>query len=297
MQPFLRLLIIFSFVFISVKAQNPIPNPGFESWTGNVPNGWAAPANIPQSGTEPVMKSPEAYSDSWAVRGIVLNAFGVPYPPVLMTGTAANSYFPVSANHSVFSCFFKFSPEGGDRLYIQIVFSNPSIPGGGEGNAFVTITNTQIFEKLEIPIEYDPQNPPGWHASQASITITIAPQQGQTPHINTWFLLDHFTFDNLPIVTSVKEINNIPSNLELQQNYPNPFNPTTNIRFELPEESFVNLTIYNVQGEEIDQLINEKLSAGTYNAHWNAAGLPSGMYVYTLRVENTFISRKMILMK
>ena len=72
---------------------------------------------------------------------------------------------------------------------------------------------------------------------------------------------------------------------------------STNINFSVPEESFVTLKIYNVQGEEVAILVNENLSTGTYNVDWNASNLPSGVYVYMLRTENIHLSRKMILMK
>jgi hypothetical protein len=52
-----------------------------------------------------------------------------------------------------------------------------------------------------------------------------------------------------------------------------------------------------VQGEEVATIVNEKLSAGSYQADWNASGLPSGVYVYAHQIENNFQSRKMILMK
>lgn len=296
MKNVLLLLSILFFCTITLLAQNPIPNPSFENWNGNIPNGWSAPANIPQAGIEPIMKSPEAYADNWAVRGIVLDAFGNPYPPVLYAGTITDPFFPVSANHDLFSCWFKFFSVGGDRLFIEVVLTNNNTGGLGEGHAFVIVNNTQIFEKLEIPIEYDPDNPPNFHANVASITVTIAPQPGQTPHVGTWFLLDLMTFDNLP--SSVEEINNqVPNNFELAQNYPNPFNPKTNINFSLPEASFVNLKVYNIQGEEVATLVNQELSAGTYKTNWNALEMPSGVYVYVLKAKDFVQSRKMLLMK
>ncbi len=294
---FLMLTVIWLSVLSVVSfSQNPIPNPEFENWSGNIPNGWGAPSNIPQANIEPITKSSEAYSDSWAVRGIVLDFSGTPIPPALYTGTITESLFPVAGNHQMFSCFYKYFGVGGDMFFIEVNFVNLSIGGGGEGHAEISAENSQIFEKLEIPINYDPNNPPGWQATQANITITIKPQEGQAPHPGSWFLIDHLTFDNL--TTSVK-INNpeVPDKFDLEQNYPNPFNPATKIKFNIPENSFVNLKVFNLQGEEVATLVNEELSAGSYNADWNAEGMPSGVYVYSLRTNGINLSHKMILLR
>ncbi len=89
-----------------------------------------------------------------------------------------------------------------------------------------------------------------------------------------------------------------PKNFELNQNYPNPFNPTTNIRFALPENGKVKLTIYNILGEAVAELLNYEMAMGIHDITFNAGNLASGIYVYRLDVENQFSDvRKMILMK
>jgi hypothetical protein len=296
----LRLLISLLYVLISSNlfGQNPIPNAGLESWSGNVPDGWSAPANIPQAGIEPLVKSPEAYSDSWAARGIVIDVFGTPAPPVLYTGSISQPIFPVAANHSLFTCFYKYDGVDGDALLIEIVFLNLNVSGGGSANIEITADNPSVYSRLDAQINYDPGNPTGWQATHASITITIKPPVGQVPHVGTWFLVDHFMFDNLPITgIHQSETDVVPEQFSLEQNYPNPFNPSTNINFSLPEASFVSLKVYNLQGEEVSTLINEQLSAGVYTADWNTSGLSSGAYFYVIRTGNIIQSRKMLLIK
>jgi len=83
----------------------------------------------------------------------------------------------------------------------------------------------------------------------------------------------------------------------LQQNYPNPFNPSTTIEFELTKDNQVTLTIYNVLGEKLFDLVNERMSAGVHRVQFNASSLPSGIYFYELRVGNQSQVRKMNLMK
>jgi plastocyanin len=89
----------------------------------------------------------------------------------------------------------------------------------------------------------------------------------------------------------------VPDNYNLQQNFPNPFNPTTNIRFDIPKNTKVKLTVYNIIGEQVDLLLNNVLSAGSYNVDWNASAYPSGVYFYTLSTDDFKAVKKMILIK
>ena len=102
------------------------------------------------------------------------------------------------------------------------------------------------------------------------------------------------------VLTDVKELSgnsNIPNGFKLFQNYPNPFNPSTTIKFSLPKSSFVSLKVYNLLGEEVATLVNEQKQAGNYSITFDAKGLPSGTYLYTLLAGETRIMKKMVLIK
>ena len=88
-----------------------------------------------------------------------------------------------------------------------------------------------------------------------------------------------------------------PNNFALFQNYPNPFNPTTNISYQLPITGNVTLKIYDMLGREIATLVNEVKEPGTYELKWNAANLPSGIYLYKLNAGNFAQTRKLVLLK
>jgi hypothetical protein len=101
-------------------------------------------------------------------------------------------------------------------------------------------------------------------------------------------------------VTSVKEdqiSNLIPGEFGLTQNYPNPFNPSTKIKFSLPVSDEIKLAVYDILGQEVAVLVNGFRNAGTYEVTWEASGLPSGIYIYTIQSSNTFITKKMTLLK
>jgi hypothetical protein len=89
----------------------------------------------------------------------------------------------------------------------------------------------------------------------------------------------------------------IPTVYKLNQNYPNPFNPSTIINYQIPEEGFVTLKIYDILGDEVKILVNENKSAGSYNIRLDASGLASGMYIYRLTAGNYVSTKKMLMIK
>ena len=99
------------------------------------------------------------------------------------------------------------------------------------------------------------------------------------------------------IVSVESDLNNIPLNFTLAQNYPNPFNPSTKISFGLPQRSSVVLKVFNALGQEVAELVNESLEAGTHSFNFDASRLTSGVYVYSLQTNAGVISKKMTLVK
>jgi hypothetical protein len=95
----------------------------------------------------------------------------------------------------------------------------------------------------------------------------------------------------------VKDNELVVNGYKLSQNYPNPFNPSTKISYELPQAGFVTLKVYDLLGREVATLVNNEVSAGSYTVNFDASNLSSGTYIYSLSVNGTSISNKMILMK
>lgn len=89
----------------------------------------------------------------------------------------------------------------------------------------------------------------------------------------------------------------LPVSYELYQNYPNPFNPSTKIKFAIPKESSVNLSIYNVLGELVSILVNEQKKPGYYVYDFDASRLASGIYLYRITAGNYTETKKMLVIK
>ena len=89
----------------------------------------------------------------------------------------------------------------------------------------------------------------------------------------------------------------LPGDIKLSQNYPNPFNPTTQIRYELPQQANVRLTVYDITGRQVATLVNETVQAGVHTVTFDAGSLSSGVYIYRLQAGNVLLSRKLTVIK
>lgn len=89
----------------------------------------------------------------------------------------------------------------------------------------------------------------------------------------------------------------IPEKFSLAQNYPNPFNPSTKINFNIPENTFAILAVYDAAGREVKKLVDQKLNAGKYSVEFNAGEISSGIYFYSLITEDFIQTKKMVLIK
>ena len=113
--------------------------------------------------------------------------------------------------------------------------------------------------------------------------------------------VEDIEFD-LSQMSSDKDKSQFPGRFSLSQNFPNPFNPVTEIKYELPSESLVNVSIYDVVGRKIKSLVNQEQSAGSYSLQWDATNsvgeaIPAGMYIYTIQAGEYRSTKKMVLLK
>ncbi len=89
----------------------------------------------------------------------------------------------------------------------------------------------------------------------------------------------------------------VPSGFVLSQNYPNPFNPSTAVTFRVPRLSDVTLRVYNMLGQRVKTLVDRRYGRGTFVVHFDAAGLPSGVYFYRLEAGDFTATKKMLLIR
>ncbi len=113
-------------------------------------------------------------------------------------------------------------------------------------------------------------------------------------------------FDNISFYSNSVGVDNrsetFPQGFVLEQNFPNPFNPSTTLRYELPEDGLVNVTIYDMMGRQVSTLVSSQQAAGYKSIQWNATndfGKPvsAGVYLYQIQAGEFVQTKKMVLLK
>ncbi len=89
----------------------------------------------------------------------------------------------------------------------------------------------------------------------------------------------------------------VPAHFNLKQNYPNPFNPLTHFEYQLPKKCQVNLSVYNILGQKVAELVSRDQAAGLYNMTWDASQMASGVYFYRLSADEFVSVKKMLYLK
>ena len=111
-----------------------------------------------------------------------------------------------------------------------------------------------------------------------------------------------FIFNVGVIFLSVDSDNSQPDNFLLYPNFPNPFNPTTTLRYDLPQNSLVNITIYDLNGREVKKLVRSEQVSGNHSLTWNGTNdqgklVSAGVYLYQIQSGEFVQTKKMVLMK
>jgi hypothetical protein len=282
----------------TLTALAQIPNAGFESWTAGNPDGWWTD-NQPVLSWVPVTQSRTAHSGTFSVRGDVISiATGSPFAPQVASGTNMGGFAWTQRSANI-TGYYQFFPASGSGDRISVLGGLGKDATNGLSIAVVggyISTAASSWTQFSLPYTYITQDVPGW----AGLTFTLTGPGSASPKVGSYFLLDDLAFSGT--ATAVSDPNSLPNSFALEQNYPNPFNPSTTIGFAMAQPGFVTLKVYNVLGTEVASLLEGHRDAGTFNIRWNAAGFPSGMYLYRLSVttEKGLVfeqSKKLVLQK
>lgn len=127
-----------------------------------------------------------------------------------------------------------------------------------------------------------------YNKGQDTLIIPYIPHNGSGP--------DMGAYEFGPPVGITEDVST-PVIYTLKQNYPNPFNPSTKIKFTLPKSEKVKIEVFNLLGQKIETLLNNKMPAGSHEIEFTAKNLPSGVYLYRIETDGFKEVRKMILLK
>jgi hypothetical protein len=160
---------------------------------------------------------------------------------------------------------------------------------------YLTLTHDLYFTDLEenVSIRIDENFTYTFTISQAAKAISSPLDAINGPQKATTEFGDRFLITTQPHETE----STLPQEIALQQNYPNPFNPTTQIQYEIPQQSDVLLTVYDMSGRQVATLVNGSVQAGVHTVNFDGSSLASGVYMYRLRACNSVLSRKLTIIK
>jgi hypothetical protein len=176
------------------------------------------------------------------------------------TGSGWSSYSAVTAFNTVADSFYFQIPASSLETQVEYYFAAQDI----------ALPSPKMST---LPVGGSGINPPG----------TTPPSSG--------FL---FTVGTMSGITTNSEI---PKEFKLFNNFPNPFNPSTKIKFDIPTPTLVKLTVYNILGKEVTNLVNENMSAGSYSVEFSADNYSSGVYFYRIETSDYVETKKMLLLK
>jgi hypothetical protein len=199
-------------------------------------------------------------------------------------------------------------------------------PDMGAYEFYLAVTGLQYtFENASVILDWDPIVNAGYYkierSTDADFTTDVVPSYLQT-NMHTDNDLEWDTeyfyrvaayvsglwadYSNVVSVTleyvNISRANDIPTVYKVHQNHPNPFNPVTSLNYDLPEDGLVNITVYDMMGRVIKNLVNIHQNAGYKSIQWNAtnnAGQPvsAGLYLYTIQANEFTQTKKMVLLK
>lgn len=187
--------------------------------------------------------------------------------------------------------------------------SSTSLAIDNQGNICVTgFCNSTGTSKDFVTIKYNTNGTQEWLAvyngntNEDDVAYSAAFDQNGDVFVTGKTTVPGSTTDILTLkystMSGINPVNNTPVNgFRLYDNYPNPFNPSTTIKFEIPDNSFVTLKIFDVNGREVAEPVKENLQPGLYEFRFRAEDLPSGVYFYNLITEEFTETKRMMLIK
>jgi hypothetical protein len=194
----------------------------------------------------------------------------------------------VSANPVVYLSFFhRYATEQGyDFCYVEVSSDNGTNWSTiAQYDGTLSTWTEQIFDITHYASG----------STQMKIRFRLQTDPGLT--FDGWYVDDIKLTGYCGTLVGITGGSELPGTFALAQNYPNPFNPSTVIKYQLPKESLVKITIYDVLGKTVATLINEKKSAGYHQLEFNASGLASGLYLYKIEAGSFTDVKKMMLIK
>lgn len=183
---------------------------------------------------------------------------------------------------SSFASRFDYCNEyGRTELTSEQSFSKWDLDGVKHNYFYVTLVTAEYSLASKIGLEY----------------FKLSDDNGEKTYSLKGMVINDIVYGDTTITSLRNDISSTPDKFELSYNFPNPFNPKTRIKYSIKEAGLVKIKVYDVLGSEIKILVDEVKEAGFHSVEFDGSNLPSGVYIYSLKVNGYNASKKMILLK
>jgi len=284
------LLVFFGFL---ITLHSQVPNAGFENWTTGEPDSWLSNNSTGLFTT--ITQSNSSHTGSSALKGevVFVSGFGNFTPLVVSDdGSSTSGGFAVTQKYNSLKGFYKLNTSANDKVLIILAMY---VGETGVGAGVIMLNAAATYSQFAFPIGYDQGFSGTPDRCGIAIQITDASGSGTNVSLGSEMYIDDLEL-SMDVVSDVEDQTQ-PLTFQLEQNYPNPFNPSTRIKYQIAENDFVSLKVYDVLGNEVATLVNEEQTMGNYSATFNASSLSSGSYFYKLQTGSFVETKKMVLMK
>lgn len=274
-------------IFVASPSPGQIPNSGFENWVTDLdsnsnPIAWETTNSFPLVNVDRV--SPGC-SGNYAMRVKTLNP-GFPFPGIAILQAA---YSLGQAPTKLAACV-RATIMPGDVAYLIVgLMKGDSVIAATADCTFKIDTSLTQFTHLEFPIALVSSLVPD------SLIVMVASGLA-TGQVGTEVIVDDIELIT-GTTTDLPRAGSLPDAFALHQNHPNPFNPATRITYALPSPGVVSLVVYDILGRPVAVLADGSEEAGVHEAVFEARGLPSGVYLYRLKVGDFAQTRRLLLLR
>jgi len=278
---------------------------------------------IPYDGSGPIfffldMYFPQPYGDCSSGGNYSENAFIIVSTDNGANWTVVDSTFKTSVTWSGYYAYDNTEANWHTLMYNITPYIEPGIFNvgihyddcGGNWSSGIGVDNLQVIQGDETNwLSWERLSGEIVSGDSMTMSLTMIPQQDQNQYEIATLYLEENTMSQLIDIFMITDLESLgikeydlPNKYELHQNHPNPFNPVTMLRYNLPESQMVNITIYDMMGRKVRDLINRKEIAGYKSIEWNAKNnqgnlVSAGVYLYKIETGDFVQTRKMILLK
>ncbi len=242
-------------------AQNPVPNPGFETWTGTDPDGW--------SNSEYITKSTDAHTGSNAAKG-AFTGTGIP-----MLSVGAGNGFSTNTRWAYLNFYYKFVKTGSATISVSSYFDNPNYT---IGQALRTISNASSgYTAVSIPVSYNLSGNP------TDCTIGISLQNGST---GSYFIVDDVSLTAVPLF-----VETIEKESSLLHVYPNPATNTVAVDFETAAIKGTTL----IKFTDLTGRIIKELAPASNHVLVDVSDIHAGNYLVVLKNDGMIKTKRLVI--